>query len=428
MDARTRSAHEMELVAKAGRYLAGGTLGNLMEDVILARGRGSRVWDVSGHEYIDYLLGSGPMLVGHAHPEVVAAVREQLELGSTFFANNEHAILLAEEISKAMPCAEKVRFCSSGTEATLYAMRLARAVRRRDRILKFEGGYHGMHDYAVMSMTPSAPGAFPTPVPDSAGIPRAIESTMLVAPFNDLETTTAIIDRHHDELAGVIVEPFQRVLPPRPGFLAGLRELTARHGIPLIFDEVVTSFRFAYGGAQEFYGITPDLCALGKAVGGGFPLTAVAGREELMAHFDQSRVSRDQFLPQIGTLSGNPISTAAGLATVRILKRPGTYERMHALGRELKHALQRICDSAGIAARVVGEGVLFEVYFTDGEITDYRSTLAADHGRLARFVRLLREGGVFRGASKFYLSIVHDEADVRETIRTFESAIATLAD
>jgi glutamate-1-semialdehyde 2,1-aminomutase len=257
MDARTRSAHEMELVAKASRYLAGGTLGNLMENVILARGRGSRVWDVSGHEYIDYLLGSGPMLVGHAHPEVVAAVREQLELGSTFFANNEHAILLAEEISKAMPCAEKVRFCSSGTEATLYAMRLARAVRRRDRILKFEGGYHGMHDYAVMSMTPPAPGVFPTPVPDSAGIPRVIESTMLVAPFNDLETTVGIIDRHHDELAGVIVEPFQRVLPPRPGFLAGLREVTARRGIPLIFDEVVTSFRFAYGGAQEFSGSPP---------------------------------------------------------------------------------------------------------------------------------------------------------------------------
>jgi glutamate-1-semialdehyde 2,1-aminomutase len=427
VDTRVRSAHETELAAKAGRYLAGGTLGNLMEEVILARGRGSRVWDVSGNEYVDYLLGSGPMLVGHAHPEVVAAVREQLELGSTFFANNEHAILLAEEISKAMPCAEKVRFCSSGTEATLYAMRVARAVRRRDRILKFEGGYHGMHDYAVMSMSPAAPGAFPAPVPDSAGVPEAVASTMLVAPFNDLETTAAIVERHHDELAGVIVEPFQRVLPPRPGFLAGLRELTARYGIPLIFDEVVTSFRFAYGGAQEFYGITPDLCALGKAVGGGFPLTAVAGREDLMAHFDRSRVSQDQFIPQVGTLSGNPIATAAGLATARILKRPGTYERMHALGRQLKAALQRICDAAGVPARVVGEGVLFEVYFTDAEITDYRSTLKADRARLGRFIQLLREHGIFRGASKFYLSIVHDEADVRDTIRAFESAIGALA-
>jgi glutamate-1-semialdehyde 2,1-aminomutase len=368
------------------------------------------------------------MLVGHAHPEVVAAVREQLELGSTFFANNERAILLAEEISKAMPCAEKIRFCSSGTEATLYAMRVARAFRRRDCILKFEGGFHGMHDYAVMGMSPPAPAEFPAAVPDSAGIPQAVASTMLIAPFNDLETTAAIIEQHHDELAGVIVEPFQRVLAPKPGFLAGLREVTARRGIPLIFDEVVTSFRFAYGGAQEFYGVTPDLCALGKAVGGGFPLTAVAGREELMAHFDQSRVGREHFIPQVGTLSGNPIATAAGLATVRILKRPGTYERMHALGRELKQALQSICDRAGVPARVVGEGVLFEIYFTDEDITDYRSTLKADKARQARFVALLRERGVFRGASKFYLSIVHDERDVKETIQAFESAIAALLD
>ncbi|HZS34421.1 MAG TPA: aminotransferase class III-fold pyridoxal phosphate-dependent enzyme [Methylomirabilota bacterium] len=422
-----RSAHESELIAKAGRYLAGGTLGNLSEDVILASGRGSRVWDASGREYVDYLLGSGPMLVGHAHPEVVAAVRAQLERGSTFFATNEQAILLAEEISKAMPCAEKVRFCSTGTEATLYAMRVARAFRRRDRILKFEGGYHGMHDYALMSMAPAAPLPFPQPVPDSAGIPRAIESTMLIAPFNDLETTAALIDRHRDELAGVIVEPFQRVLPPRPGFLAGLRELTARHGIPLIFDEVVTSFRLAYGGAQEYYGVTPDLCALGKAVGGGFPLTAVAGRDELMAHFDATRVGREQFLPQIGTLSGNPVATAAGLATVRILKRPGTYERMHALGNRLKAALQQACDRAGVPARVVGEGVLFEVYFTDGEIVDYRSTLRADRQRLVRFVRLLREHGVFRGTSKFYLSIAHDETDFAITARAFEAAAAAAA-
>jgi glutamate-1-semialdehyde 2,1-aminomutase len=427
MDEQARSAHEAELAAKAARYLAGGTLGNLADDAILTRGRGSRVWDAGGREYVDYLLGSGPMLVGHAHPEVVAAVREQLERGSTFFATNEPAILLAEEIAKAMPCAEKVRFCSTGTEATLYAMRVARAVRRRDRILKFEGGYHGMHDYALMSMSPATPAAFPAPVADSAGIPRAVESTVLVAPFNDLETTAAIVERHHDELAGVIVEPFQRVLPPRPGFLAGLRELTARHGIPLIFDEVVTSFRLAYGGAQEYYGVTPDLCALGKAVGGGFPLTAVAGREELMAHFDQARVGRERFLPQIGTLSGNPIATAAGLATLRILKRPGTYERLHAVGNRLKAALQQACDAAGIPARVVGEGVLFEVYFTADEIVDYRSTLGADRARLARFVRLLREHGVFRGASKFYVSIAHDERDVAETVRAFQAALARLA-
>jgi glutamate-1-semialdehyde 2,1-aminomutase len=422
-----RSAREIELAALAARYLPGGTLGNMADEAVLARGRGSRVWDVSGREYVDYLLGSGPMLVGHAHPEVLAAVRAQLEQGTTFFANNEPAILLAEEIAKAMPCAEKVRFCSTGTEATLYAMRVARAYRRREKILKFEGGYHGMHDYALMSLAPAAPADFPAPVPDSAGIPRAVAESVLVAPFNDLEAAVALVERHRDELAGVIVEPMQRLLPPRPGFLQGLREVTARHAIPLIFDEVVTSFRLAFGGAQEHYGVVPDLCSLGKAVGGGFPLTAVAGRDELMAHLDAARVPREAFLPQIGTLSGNPLATAAGLATVRILKRPGTYERLRATGRRLREGLQRLCDEAGVPARVVGEDALFEVFFTTAEITDYRSTLTADRARLTRFVRLLRERGVFRGFSKFYLSIAHDDRDVEATLAACAGALGRLA-
>jgi glutamate-1-semialdehyde 2,1-aminomutase len=426
MAERTRSARETELAALAATYLPGGSLGNMADDAILDRGRGSRVWDVSGREYIDYLLGSGPMLVGHAHPEVIAAVREQLDRGATFFANNEPAILLAQAVSKAMPCAEKVRFCSSGTEATMFAMRVARAYRRREKILKFEGGYHGMNDYALMSLAPASPAPFPRPVPDSAGIPAAVSETMLVAPFNDLDAATALIERHRDELAGVIVEPFQRLLAPRPGFLAGLREVTAHHGIPLIFDEVVTSFRLAYGGAQEFYGVTPDLCSLGKALGGGFPLTAVAGRDELMAHFDAGRVAREAFLPQIGTLSGNPVATAAGLATVRILQRPGTYERLRAVGRRLRTGLQRLCDEAGVPAQVAGEDPIFEVFFTDVPITDYRSTLTADRARLGRFVRGLRERGVFRGLSKFYLSIVHDDRDVEETLTAFAGALHDL--
>jgi len=366
------------------------------------------------------------MLVGHAHPEVTGAVREQLDHGTTFFANNEQAILLAEEISKAVPCAESVRFCSSGTEATLYAMRAARAFRGREKILKFEGGYHGMNDYALMSMGPQSPADFPIPMPDSAGIPRAVAETMLIAPFNDLETTSVIIEKHRDVLAGVIVEPFQRVLPPKPGFLEGLREVTAHYEIPLIFDEIVTSFRFAFGGAQEFYRVTPDLCALGKAMAGGYPLTAVAGRDVIMAHFDVGTVGRERFLPQIGTLSGNPVAAAAGLATVKILKRPGTYERMHAIGNQLKRGLQRLCDEARVPARVVGEGVLFEVLFTDADITDYRSTLRADAARLRRFKHLLRARGVFRGDSKFYLSIAHDQRDVDETLVAFASAVESL--
>ena len=247
----------------------------------------------------------------------------QLSSGTTFFATNEKSVELAEEIVKAVPCAEKVRFLSTGSEATLYAMRLARAFTGKDKILKFEGGYHGMNDYALMSMSPSKLMDYPQAEPDTAGIPKSLQAEMLIAPFNDIETTTAIIDRYKDELAGVIVEPFQRLLPPKEGFLEGLREITSHYEIPLIFDEVVTGFRFSYGGAQNYYGVVPDICTLGKEIAGGFPLTAVAGRDEIMNHFDSEKVSKDGFMPQIGTLSGNPIACAAGLATLDILKQDG---------------------------------------------------------------------------------------------------------
>ena len=422
-----KSARENELLEKARRYLPSGSLGNLAGDVVIAEGRGSRIKDVSGNEYIDYLLGSGPMITGHAHPDVVRAVSEQVRSGSTFFANNEAVILLAEAIVEAMECVDQVRFCSTGTEATLYAMRAARAFRNRDKILKFEGGFHGMNDYALQSMMPGHPLDFPHPKPDGGGIPAAVAETMLIAPFNDIETTSAIIERYHDDLGGVIVEPFQRLLPPRPGFLEGLREVTERYEIPLIFDEVVTSFRFAYGGAQEFYGVVPDLCSLGKAVAGGFPLTAVGGREEIMAHFDASAVRPEEWMPQIGTLSGNPIAAVAGLATVEILRRPGTYERMHSIGGAVKRALQDSLDRSEIPARVVGEGVLFDVFFSEHDIVDYRSTLLADKERLGRFNRLLRERGVFKGDSKFYLSTAHGESDVEMTVEAIESAVDELS-
>ena len=405
--------------------MPGGSLGNLTVDLVIKEGSGSRVRDVSGNEYIDYLLGSGPMVVGHAHPRVVAAVQEQVQHGSTFFADNEAAILLAEEIVRAVPCADTVRFCSSGTEATLYAMRAARAFRGRDKILKFEGGFHGMNDYALMSMGPSDPPDFPAAVPDSAGIPASVAGEMLIAPFNDIETTSAIVERHHDEIGGVIVEPFQRLLTPVPGFLEGLRELTKEYGIPLIFDEVVTGFRFSYGGAQEYYGVTPDLCALGKAVGGGFPLTAVAGRDEIMSGFDASSAG-DGFVLQIGTLSGNPVASAAGLATLEILREPGTYEKLFATGQQLKDALQRLLNEAEIPAVVAGEAPLFEVFFTEGEIRDHRSTLLADKEMMRRFNSLLLERGVFKGDSKFYLSTSHTQRDVEETIEAFESVVDEL--
>ena len=426
MNKRAVSAEEAALDDKARRYLPGGGLGNTAMNVIVREGRGSRVWDVSGNELVDYLLGSGPMLVGHGHPDVLAAVREQIEEGTTFFASNDHAILLAEEIVEAVDCADKVRFTSSGTEATHYAMRAARAFRGRDRILKFEGGFHGMNDYALMSMSPSDPPDLPEPVPDSAGIPQSLRDEVLIAPFNDIERTTAIIESYHDELGGVIVEPFQRNIPPVPGFLQGLRDVTRHYEVPLIFDEVVTGFRLSYGGAQEYYGVTPDLCSLGKVIGGGFPLAAVAGRDEIMSHFDPVARDTGGFMPQIGTLSGNPVAAAAGVATLQVLKREGTYERLFSTGEMLKKALQQVIDEAEAPAQMVGVPPLFDVLFTDAEITDYRSTLGNDKQKAARFNNLLLDRGVLKADWKFYLSTVHTQEDIDITIEAFTSALDEL--
>ena len=426
MAERTISQAETDLIQRAHRVLPGGSLGNIGRDIVITEGKAGRVRDASGNEYVDFLLGSGPMLIGHAHPEVNEVVLRQIEKGTTFFAGNDQAIMLAEELVDAVACADKVRFTSSGTEATFYALRTARAYRQRDKILKFEGGFHGMHDYALMSMSPAAPHDFPRPTPDSAGIPRVIEDEVLIAPFNDLETACSIIEAHHDELGAVIVEPFQRLLPPKSGFLQGLRDITSQYGIPLIFDEVVTGFRFAYGGAQEYYGVEPDMCSLGKVIAGGFPLAAVAGKEEMMSHFDSSSSGPGGFLPQIGTLSGNPVAAAAGLKTLEILKREGTYERLFATGKRLKDELERMLNEAEIPASVVGEAPLFDVFFTDQEIIDYRSTLHADKRLLARFNEILLSCGVLKGDTKFYVSLAHTSADIQHTLNAFSSAIDEL--
>ncbi len=427
MTTKVRSDLELKLAATAKQALPGGEFGNGVPDIIVREGRGGRVWDDSGNEYVDFLLGSGPMLVGHGHPEVLEAVQAQLAKGTTFFADNRHGIELAREIVDAVPCAEKVRFVSTGSEADAYAMRAARAFRKRDKILKFEGGYHGMSDYALISLAPKRPGNFPQGVPDSAGIPRSVQSEMLVAPFNDLETAESLIREHHDELAGVIVEPFQRLLPPIPGFLEGLRKTTTAYGIPLIFDEVVTGFRFAYGGAQHYFGVTPDLCTLGKVIGGGFPLAAIAGRADIMAHFDRNLVRDEEFLTQIGTLSGNPVAAAAGLATLEVLNRPGSYEQLFATGRELMEALKEMLKRSGLSAQVIGMAPVFDVVFAHGNMRDYRDTLRADPEMMKRFNSLLRERGILKGHSKYYVSLAHTPLDVRHTIDAWASAIEELA-
>lgn len=427
-----RTPQERRLLEKAAQYLPGGGTGNLTvrEDLsFLAReGRGSRIWDVSGNEYIDWLMGSGPMILGHAHPSVVEAVIKAVEQGSTFFATSEKAVLLAEELVKAVPCAEQVRFTTSGTDACFQAMRAARAYRKRDKVLKFEGGFHGTSDYALMSVTPAAAEEFPQAAPSSAGIPKAIQDLMLIAPFNDLDTTSAIIDAHHDELAAIIVEPLQRVLAPQPGFLQGLREISARHDIPLIFDEVVTSFRLAYGGAQEYYGVTPDLCSVGKIMGGGYPLAAVMGRSDILSVYDQDSAGPDSYVNQIGTLNGNPIACAAGLATLAELRKEGVYERLHETGAQVRRALVEICDHNGIPVQMCGEDAIFDVYFTAQPVMNYRDTLSADAQMMSKFNAGLLERGILKGGQKFYPSIVHTDEDVEKTIHAFEEVIPRLSD
>ena len=422
---RPRTEMEARLLALTERLLPTGVRNASVSPeyaMVIKEARGARIVDWSGNEYLDYLLGSGPMLLGHAHPAVVAAVREQLERGTSYLMINEPAVRLAEALVELVPCAEAVSFHSSGSEAVFFALRLARAYRRRDAILKFEGGFHGMGDDALMSnQWTRVPRDFPSAVPNSPGIPKDVPGRVLIAPFNDVETTAALVERHHESLAAVIVEPLQRTIPPRPGFLEALREMTRHFDIPLVFDEVVTGFRLALGGAQERYGVTPDLCALGKSISGGHPVGVVCGRRDLLtlaAGPDGVRLT--------GTFSANPVSACAALACIGELRRAGCYERLAVRGERLMRALQRVFDDARVAARVTGEPTIFEPWFTDQDVVDHRSTLTANTRLAHAFVDRLLDAGIVKGHEKFFLSTAHTDADVDLTIKVFEEAVERL--
>jgi glutamate-1-semialdehyde 2,1-aminomutase len=422
---------QKDLLERAARVLPGGVLGSHRSgpglEFVVREGRGAYLWDMNGRRYLDYLLGSGPMVLGHAHPMVVDAVRRQMDRGTSYMLLNEPAVELAEEIVRAVPCAEQVRYTSSGTEATFFALRVARAFRKREKVMKFEGGFHGAHDYALMSVVPRSPKAFPAPMSDSAGIPHAVEGEVLIAPYNDLATTEALIAAHHEELAAVIIEPYQRTILPAPGFLEGLRKVTRRYEVPLVFDEIVTGFRFAYGGAQEYYGVVPDIAAFGKVVAGGFPLACVAGPRAIMRHFDAALEGTPDYVWQAGTFNGNAIACAAGLATLAELRKPGTYERLFRTGTRLREGLAAAARRHGLAAQVSGEPPVFDIFFTDRPILDYRATLTADRDLIRRFNQELVRRGVVKAVNKIYVSLAHTEADVDETIGVFDEVLATLS-
>ncbi len=413
---------QSDWVARAQTVLPAGSFGNFDPGIMIARGEGSHVWDEDGNEYIDYLIGSGPMLLGHGHPEVMEAVLEQLPKGMTFFANNAKGVELAEAIVEAVPCCEQVRFVASGGEADMYAIRLARAYTGRNKILKFEGGYHGMSAEAQMSLAPSARVNFPQAIPDSAGIPQGVADQMLIAPYNDLVAVEALLNDHKD-VAAIIAEPLQRIIPPEPKYLQGLRDLCDKHAVLLIFDEIVTGFRLAYGGAQERYGVTPDICTLGKIVGGGFPLAALGASADIMRHFDKSVVGADKWLMQLGTLSGNPVAAAAGLKTMEVLRRAGSYDKLRAIGKSLQDMQSDALNTAGVPHQICGDETLFDIFFTQAACRDYRSAKHDHPAQNTAYNAALRKHGVFKSPGKLYPSLAVTEADLEHTQDAVSKAV-----
>jgi len=394
------------------------------DPVFIASGKGSRLTDVDGNTYIDYVCSWGPLILGHCHPEVMAAVARVLETGTTFGASTPGEAELASRIIEAFPSIERVRLVSSGTEATMSALRVARAATGRDKVLKFEGCYHGHADEFLVK---AGSGVATLGLPDSPGVPRALAELTLTIPYNDLDALEAVFRAYPGELAAAIVEPAAGnagLLPPRAGFLERLRALTREHGTVLIFDEVITGFRVAYGGAQQLYGVRADMTTLGKIMGGGLPVGAYGGKAELM-----NLVAPAGPVYQAGTLSGNPAAVTAGIATLDVLRRPGVYERLETLAQALTDGLSEAAKRAGVALTVNRIGSVFTPFFCAGPVTDYASARQSDTAAFGRFFRAMLDRGVYLPPSQFetgFVSTAHSERDVEDTIRAATEAFAGL--
>ena len=428
----TTSDRQTALLADAGKYLAAGGLGlfQLPPDLnlVVERGQGSRIWSVAGKEYIDYHLSSGPALLGHAHPAVVEAVAAQLGKGSAFYFLTAPEIALAKRLVEAIPCGDAVHYTGSGTEATFYSLRIARAFTKRNKLLKFEGSWHGMHDYSLWGTVPSTPSDYPHAKPDSVGIPAQAGETVLVAPFNDTARAIETIERNAADLAAVIVEPLQRVLLPEPGFLQALREVTKQHGIVLVFDEIVTGFRIAWGGAQERYGVVPDLACYGKAISGGFPLAAVVGAAEVMSVLDGRKRPRAEVVWATHTLARNPVGTTAGCAALDVLAQPGVYERLHRTGSRLRAGIVEAGERHGFAVQTPGEDAVFGVRFTARKpLRNWMDLTTADKALGLRWaLEMIRRGILVNPNEKIYISIAHTDADLERTLKVADEAFAAM--
>jgi len=391
----------------------------------LARGKGSRVWDVDGNAYIDYVLSWGPLILGHAEPRVLRAVRSAAARGTSFGAPTEAETQLAERIREALPSLERVRMVSSGTEAAMSALRLARAATGRPRILKFDGCYHGHADALLVG---AGSGVATLGIPGCPGVPAALSELTVQAPYNDLGAVASAFERWGSEIAGVIVEPVAAnmgLILPQPGFLEGLRSLCDAHGALLIFDEVITGFRVAFGGAQTRFGVQPDLTCLGKVVGGGLPAAAYGGRVELM-----TQVAPEGPVYQAGTLSGNPLAVAAGLETLRQLRRPGVYAQLEAGAAALAVGLREAAEEAGVELTASSLGGLFGFFFHPGPVRNFEEAKKAHAERFRVFFAAMLERGVYLAPSPFeagFVSLAHRPSDVRTTIAAARAALRLTA-
>ena len=416
---------------KAQRVLPGGVLGmgalTAGSSLLPLSARGTRITSADGNVYLDYTMGSGVLIHGYQPPYLAAAIHGQASRLTHVYGHlNVPAIRLAEMIVDAVPSAEMLRFAASGAEATQYAMRLARAHTGRPLILKFEGAYHGSHDYATQSLSSGNPAGFPDPWPNSAGIPQPVTNQVLVAPFNDLERTSAIVDQHAERLAGIIVEPVQRAIPPQPGFLQGLRTLADRTGACLIFDEVVTMFRLAWGGAQEVYGVRPDLTCVGKIIGGGLPMSAVCGPESILARCGPRFGTGYVF--QNGTTNGNPVAAVAGIATLEHLRENPPYQQLQELTDKLRNGLHGVFAERGIPVQVIGTGSMWQVVVTDQPIRQATDIWNADRGFVVAFQEALLDRLVFTlPENRAFTSTAHTDEDTAVTLEAASDALEALA-
>jgi glutamate-1-semialdehyde 2,1-aminomutase len=423
------TSSSQSLYVEAQRYMPGGVNSPVRafsavggEPLFIARGEGPYVYDVDGRRYIDYVLSWGPLILGHAHPQVVTALKKAVERGISYGAPTALETELAKRVVEAVPSIEMVRFVNSGTEATMSALRLARAYTGRSKIIKFEGCYHGHADFLLVR---AGSGVTTLGLPDSAGVPEGIAQDTLVAPYNDLQAVDRLFSENRAQIAAVIVEPVagnMGVIPPEPGFLAGLRAVTKAERTLLVFDEVITGFRVAYGGAQALYGVTPDLTCLGKVIGGGLPVGAYGGRRGIMA-----MVAPLGPVYQAGTLSGNPLAMTVGIETLKVLAEPGTYERLEERSARLADGLRAAAEAAGVPISQTRVGSMFCTFFSGERVVDYASAKRSDTSRYARFFRAMLANGVYLAPSQFeagFLSLAHSDEDIERTVQAAEAAFA----